>query len=283
MNSAAPRSLIEPQERSDLWRVYVGISLSAFLVILGIFQTQLFVSFLPQPDIEAIRRHMAEAQEIQKQIATNYYSQIGKDSIRGTGFRTRLFDVKQSRMLEEALNSLQGDEMLQTELKHKFGISFRDLNVVVIPAWQTYTTDNNYIVGLTDYGWREARAARVESDVGGFTVRDRPLVNPVTIDGTPRIVLNPEAFRSTKALRLTLFHEMFHAMNVPGYYPSRFTFAQTDLTYLPEYRNFVKREQLEEFKEFKLWLLAVFIPALICLLCVRRALALRRTIKAATV
>lgn len=166
----------------------------------------------------------------------------------------------QLKVLEEAKTSLLNDETLQAELRNEFGACFRDLNVVVIPAWKMDSVDNNEVLGITIDGWRQATTARGELDVGGFTLRDRPLSASVTVDGRPRIVLNPKAFETAASLRVTLYHELLHAMNIPGFYPWPLTFAQNDLIYLPRYRAFLRREGLGVWTEVRTWVLAVLVP-----------------------
>jgi hypothetical protein len=261
-----PHPFIEPEEKFGLVHLAVGIILSAILLIGGICQTQLFVRFWAYPDNKTIRGHMAECRKLQD--AMSHGNQEHRIVF-------QLFDDKVRKTLEATRDSLLNDDSLQSELKAKFGVSFRELDVVVIPAWEN-TPDNIDLVGVTQDGWKEATKVKGYSDVGGVTVRDKPILSKRTVDGRPRIVLNPCAFQN---LRLTLFHELIHAMNVPAYYPSPLTFAQNDLIYLPEYREIVRREHLDEWREIKIWTFAVIVPALLFGLIIRRFVKLRARLR----
>lgn len=258
---------IEPEDKHKLWKCKVGITLSAIVLICGFFQTQLFVKLLPRPENNVIRAHIEQCRKIQEQLGAQKNP---------SGIIFWMFGEKPLRTLEEAKESLLRDDALQTKLKEKFGTSFRELNVVIVPAWAMDTTANNEQIGITYAGWKEATGAKGDSDVGGFTLRDRPGLKQITVDGRPRIVLNPVCFQDRNSLRLTLFHELLHAMNVPGDYPSRVTFAQNDLIYLPEYTEFVNQENLDGHREAIIWVLAVLIPAFILALLVRRHKKVRK-------
>jgi len=243
-------------------RALFGAILSFLVGVVGIFQTRTFISQLPGLDESYIRQHVTQCRKLQTVKQNNSTQEK-------SGIVVELFDNdKQKKSIEEARDSLLKDEELQSVLREKFGISFRDLDVVIVPAWRMDTPDNIEQIGITIDGWRQASTAKGETNVGGFTLRDRPTdAKPTTLDGRPRIVINPKAFESEKALRLIVFHELLHAMNVPGFYPWPLTFAQNDLTYLKEYRYFVKTARLEGWDgwdETRTWVLAVFVPWLIC-------------------
>jgi hypothetical protein len=243
-------------------RALFGAILSFLVGVVGIFQTRTFISQLPALDESYISQHVTQCRKLQTVKQNN---SIQKKS----GIVVELFDTdKQRKSIEEARDSLLKDEELQSVLREKFGVSFRDLDVVIMPAWKMDTPYNIDQIGITIDGWRQASTAKGETNVGGFTLRDRPTdAKPTTLDGRPRIFINPKAFESEKTLRLIVFHELLHSMNVPGFYPWPLTFAQNDLTYLKEYRYFVKRAGLEGWDgwdETRTWVLAVFVPWLIC-------------------
>jgi hypothetical protein len=249
-------------------RTLFGAVLSFLIGIVGIFQTRTFIARLPGLDETSIRQHVTQCRRFQS-VKRNNSTQTK------SGIVVELFDTdKQKQSIEDARDSLLKDEELQSVLYQKFGVSFRDLDVVIIPAWKMDTPDNIEQLGITINGWRQASTAKGEANVGGFTLRDRPTdARPTTLDGRPRIVINPKAFESEKALQLVVFHELLHAMNVPGFYPWPLTFAQNDLTYLEEYRHLVKRGGLEAWDgwdETRTWVLAVFVPWLICALLIRQ-------------
>ncbi|HLL14618.1 MAG TPA: hypothetical protein VK388_06115 [Pyrinomonadaceae bacterium] len=264
------QSFIEPEDKHKLWKIKVGILLSALVMVGGFFQTQLFVRSLPRPETNVIRAHIEHCRKLQDQLGAQKQP---------SGIVFRMFSEKPLRTLEEVKESLLKDQALQSELKEKFGISFHELKVVIVPAWALITIDNNDQIGITYAGWKESNSAKGDSDIGGFTLRDKGGLPQITLDGRPRIVLNSVSFQDRNSLRLTLFHELLHAMNVPGDYPSKITFAQNDLVYLPEYRAFVNREKLDGYRETTIWFLAVLIPALILILLVRRYKKIRKRLR----
>jgi hypothetical protein len=266
--SDSSRAFVESQRKYDLRRLRLGMGIAAFVMVIGILQTQLFVSSLPCPSQDEVHKHIKASQDIQTAISVDYCNKAKRQLDPGITFK--FFNDEQSKRLNSIAASLLEDEQLQSELMQSFGVSFRGLNVVVVPAWHMDTPDNDEPIGITLEGWKEASTSKGGLDVGGAVLRDRPSKQRITIDGRPRIMLNPKAFESTETLRLTLFHELLHAMNIPGFYPSALTFAQNDLTYLPEYRSFVRRKNLEGWNELRIWTLAVFVPFLIFLLIARR-------------
>jgi hypothetical protein len=273
---------VKPKQRyKRLWS-WLHLVVTTALVCIGIIQTQWFVSLLPHPSIDTIRDHIAKCQGLQKEARDHCCKESSQPIQSGIIFK--LFSDNQKRHLEAARDILLNDEALDNELRQKFKISLRDLNVVVVPAWQMDTTDNNQLIGISDQGWRDANVAKGEPDVGGCTLRERPGFSAITDDGRPRIVLNPKAFEKDRTIRLTLFHELLHAMNVPGYYPSKLTFAQNDLTYLPEYRAYVRQHQLDGWYQYNVLLFGVGVPLLLFLLVLRGHLkAGQKDFKIATV
>lgn len=249
-----PQPSIDRSKKYKLNLSLLGLILSLAVGIVGVFQTRFFVSVLPRPDTAVVREHIRRCRNFQNRTAADIKNPSG-------GIVFKLFDVEPTRKLEKAKESLVNDSALQAELINKFGVCFRDLDVIVAPAW--VLPNDNEQLGITPEGWKQAKLAKGESDVGGLTLRNQPSQKPVTIDGRPRIVLNPNAFQSAETLRLVLFHELLHALNVPGVYPWPLTFAQNDLTYLPEYRAFIWREGLEGWDESRTWVLAVVVPWLI--------------------
>lgn len=218
-------------------------------------QTALFVSSWSRPGgVEGIKRDMASDSKTQGQRRAEYLHQ-GTESAPEGIVPLGPFTSEERLMLDNATNFLKDDESLQKDLLSKFGVTFRDLNAVIIPEWEMKSV-NAEMLGITRAGMEDAYAQEPWGfDVGGITVRDRGGLAPATSDGRPRIALNLWSFNSTKELRSALFHEMLHAINVPGYRPlcvSRShgapvcaVLAQSDLVYLPEYRNFRDRAKLK--------------------------------------
>jgi hypothetical protein len=245
---------------------FLQLGLLALVGIFGILQTEWFVSLLPRPTVEEIRQHINASRALQKQIADKYRVQIGREPDNSIAL-SPLFTELQQRELQEAIAFLLRDESLQIDLKNNFGLSFGDVNAVIVPGW-AISYENVDLIGITLEGWRAAQSA--STDTQGFTLRDRPGLPQSTVEGRPIIVLNYWAFRSNDTLRLSLFHEMLHAMNVPGYYPSRLAFTRNDLDYLPQYRDFVSRSGLEGKRDYIIWIVLVLMPwSLFLLLIVR--------------
>jgi hypothetical protein len=255
--------LIETDQRQ--WTVrwsYFGALISILIAVIGFFQTQFFVSLSSRPDNESVRREIAAAELIQRQLSIAYSKQTGTALTRGIQIDNRFGDLA-GNQVRRTIDNFFNDAILQTEIQKSFGVSLRDLNAVVTPAWSLTTQEDLTSLGLTTQGGKIAIVARGDSRVGGFTLRDKDSAQAVTLDGIPRIFLNLSAFESQRTLRFTLFHELMHAINVPGHRPFFLTFAQDDLTYLPEYRSYVARENLTGYGELKIWVFAIMIPLVI--------------------
>jgi hypothetical protein len=128
--------------------------------------------------------------------------------------------------------------------------------------WSTKVQDNWKEAGITDHArWTDVQDAFHQKDAKAVTVRERQGFPQMTLDGIPRIVVKYQAFASITTLRKTVFHELLHSLNLPGYrYKTtipgvgeiEYTAAQDDMCYLPEYRWYVSKENL--------WLLEECIP-----------------------
>lgn len=261
--------------KSTIFWLYLSLMAGVF----GVFQTQWFVAVLNRPDYSSIRDHMNRDKNLQEEIGREYQNRTQpppvREQVEGFEINDALFTNSQIAIITNALRILTSDQSLQRDLEKSLGHSFLEIKVEIIPSWELDESTND-MLGVTREGWQLALAQTGKSDVRGFTLRDRQGSPRVTIDGRPRIALNPTAFGSEETLRLTLVHELFHAMNVPGVAPSRFTFAQDDLTYLPEYRSFLQRSGLEGNRQYLIWLLAVIMPWTVSLFSILRLLNLRK-------
>jgi hypothetical protein len=274
--SADPwKGFVQSKARHSLMSSGFGMMMCAALGIIGLFQTQLFVSLLPRPSNIDIRNHIAACKSVQDARRASFRNTTGMESPRGI-IDISGFDIRQMQILKDATQSLVSDEQLQRELINSFGTSFRDIDVMIVPGWQLNSADSSELMGITVEGWLISRHADGESNIAAFTLRERPNQIPVTFDGNPRVVLNVSAFQSPDILRFTLFHELLHAMNVPGFVPSRLAFAQDDLTYLPEYRNFINKSGIGFWHEALIWGVAVVTPWLIFFVFGLYVLKLRR-------
>jgi len=257
--------------KSTIFWLYLSFLVGVF----GVLQTQWFVAFTNRPDYTQIRKDIQESKRLQDQLAREYGLRSGSTPSAGIEIHRDLFNTPQTEEIEGQLRFLLQDDLLQSDLKRAFGYDFRDINAVVFPGWLIYESVSEQ-AGLTPQGELSVLRSSGSSTSLGFTLRDQPEQQRLTIDGRPRIALNVGAFKTRETLRFALFHELFHAMNVPGISPSRFTFAQNDLTYLTEYRSYLWRSGLEGNRQYLIWLLIVIIPWTISLFCILRLVNLRR-------
>jgi hypothetical protein len=240
------------KQRSFLYR-FCFILILLLVGVFGIFQTQLFVSLMDRPSLGDIKRQMDVSEHRQREIAARYQQRTGKKPVDELHISGKpLFSEIQYRAIDEAAKSLMEDD----DTLPYFKTSLKQVRAVIFPAWMIDKPKDYEAFGITPDGASHAPAVAGDPLIHAFTLRDRdPVDQPheVTVDGTPRIALNLSAFESKETLRLTIFHELLHAGNVPGYDASRFTVLQNDLTYLPEYRGYIAREGLEGWRELKLW------------------------------
>lgn len=236
------------------WRLGVRIAIPLSFAIVGFGQTSFFGRFLPGFDHATIRRHVKECKQLQY-----VRSERGSpDRIEFESFKPDNPELEQR--LRTAIKSFTEDVRLNEVLKKQFEEDFNDLNVIIIPSWVITSKEKADLYGITVEGWSHIDEARNTDYVGAYTLRDRPNEGKVTKDGKSRILINPSAFQSESALRFTLFHEMLHALNIPGKFPPWYCFAQDDLRYLPEYRDEVARRGWISFSQLAIWILAVLVP-----------------------
>jgi hypothetical protein len=177
-----------------------------------------------------------------------------------TGIAFEGFDNQLAIRIRAAVHSFRDDVALNKMLKLQFAEDLNDLNAVIVPSWQITSEAEADLYGITLVGRTYANKARNTDYVGAYTLRNRPDEPNVTTDGRPRIILNPIAFQSESALRFTLFHELLHALNIPGRDPPWFCFGQDDLGYLKEYREEVHRRGWILSSQILIWILAVLVP-----------------------
>ncbi|HWS85663.1 MAG TPA: hypothetical protein VN282_01610 [Pyrinomonadaceae bacterium] len=244
-----------PTQRSFLYR-FCFIVILLLVGVFGVLQTQLFVILADKPSLERIKRQMKVSEDRQREIGARFQQRTGRrphDRIYICA--EPLFSKVQYKAIEEATNSLLEDD----DTLPYFKTSLKGVRAVILPAWELETQQDYLDFGITPEGARHAPAVAGHPLIPALTLRDRDpadqggFPHEVTEDGTPRIAINLSAFESKERLRLTIFHELLHAGNVPGYDASRFTVLQTDLAYLSEYRGYIAREGLEGWRELKLW------------------------------
>ena len=221
-------------------------------VMIGVLQTEWFVTMLNHPTAAQVQQSIQEDDAEQQKIRRQY-EQTGKACITGIVFHER-FEQSARDMLNRALTELKANHELQKTLKNDFGKTFDDVDAVIFPAWQT--NHHKAVYGFTEIGLAAARSASAQLFAAGFTIRDRRNKPQVTEDGVPRIGIDLEAFEDNETLKVTLFHELLHAMNVPKHEPPWYTFSllQNDLAYCDEYRDCIHRFS---FKNDREWLVRI--------------------------
>lgn len=245
----------------SVWWLIARIAIPAAFAVVGLCQTSCFGRFLPGYDYATIQEHMKSCKDLQNVREKGREKRIDFDS----------FGPDLEQRLRIAVDSFRNDELLNTRLKSRFGKDFTDLDVVVIPSWEITSKEKADLYGITLVGWSHADKARNTDYVGAYTLRERPNEGKVTTDGRSRIIINPSAFQSENALRFTLFHELLHTLNIPGYDPPWYFFAQDDLRYLREYREEVDRRGWILYSQAFIWILAVVVPFGIALAQIRYA------------
>ncbi len=238
--------------RVNFWWLSVRIAIPLAAAFVGFCQTSYFGRFLPGYDHAAIVSHIKSCQALQQ-------NKLSK-GIAFEGFDNQIEHSQLTIRLQAAVHSFSDDVALNEMLKHQFGEDLNDLNAVIVPSWEITSQERADLYEITLAGWSYANKARDADYVGAYTLRNRPDEPPVTRDGRPRIILNPSAFQSESALRFTLFHELLHALNIPGRDPPWFCFGQDDLRYLKEYRDEVDRRGWIALNQVAIWVLAVLLP-----------------------
>lgn len=218
-------------------------------------QTEYFLKYTSYPTHEEIKDHMAKSKALQAQVA-----QRARDSKRPfptAPLHQVYFSDTDFIKVKQAYDKVVTDQALEKVLQGEFQTTLNQVNVVMVPAWEVNMKDYCDEAGITNTeGWQDLEKAKEEGDVGGTTIRDKDPNEIRTLDGVPRVFLMATAFASPpKSLRLAVFHEMLHAMNVPGYRltvklpgikdPVALTRWQNDLSYLAEYKNYVRTAGLE--------------------------------------
>jgi hypothetical protein len=244
---------LEPYERNML---LIRVFIFSVVALLGFCQTQLFVKLTTSPRmLDEYKLQMEASRERQLAIARA----AGKERPHGLA-SSPLFFEWQRKAIRITFEEMKSNEDLNSELARGLdGVSLRDVSAEVLPEWEVRQTSDAAKFGLTE----EARRAFIRHDIPfqlGYTLRDTEVGPPVTLDGTPKIILGPQAFVNEQTLRRILFHELLHALNVPSYRPSPIAILQDDLAYLPVYRRIVSEEGLDAQVDYFIWFAAVLLP-----------------------
>jgi hypothetical protein len=240
-------------DRKPRWLYLLGAFVTASAAVLCWMQTASFIRLLDRPTYDSLRMHIKESQLVQTQVAKQ--SKLPRPAQPITYLD---LSADETARLENARNFILGDKELESRLQAHFGTSLKDVRAVIAPSWKLDNQGYCEVLGITrDGGWSEFRQARGSDTIGATTIRDKPGSSPRTIDGTPRIILNANALGEVSWTRLVIFHELLHAMNIPGYKASRWARAQTDLAYLPEYTWFIQKVGLWNTDDYFYWILTV--------------------------
>lgn len=249
------RKFVGPSYKSI--RLFLGALGAMLLSVWCFMQTELFLSYMPFPTDAQIIEHMRsskELQERQRQAGLEANRAIPKDALSQLWFEEKFKDIK------EAHDKVVKDGQLEDVLKSKFKVGLEEVKVVVIPAWELDMHDYCPDAGITyPAAWEELEKAKAEN-AEGVTLRDRGPDQINTLDGVPRIFLMNKAFISLPhSLQRVMAHELLHAMNIPAYrwtiklpgFKERIplTRMQTDLTYLKEYRWYIRKAGLETWDQ----------------------------------
>jgi hypothetical protein len=201
------------------------------------------------------RLHMEASRERQLAIATA----AGKERPHGLAV-SPFFSGVQRRAIQKTFEELASNEALNSELARGLdGVSLRDISAEVLPEWEVRRIDTAERFGLTKEAWRAFMRHETPFQLG-YTLRDTDSDPHVTLDGTPKIILGPQSFVNEQTLHRVLFHELLHALNVPGYRPSPLAILQDDFAYLPVYRRIVSEEGLDAQVDYFIWFAAVLLP-----------------------
>ncbi|HEY0761058.1 MAG TPA: hypothetical protein VGD61_01670 [Pyrinomonadaceae bacterium] len=241
------------------WWYLVGVGLSILLAVFCWMQTGLYVRWyvsrfetnsLSYPNLKAkIKADQGYQKTLRPAAETNEPNEKECDPKEpDCKVQYLAFTTKEKDNVRKALNFVLADNELDQTLKAQFETSVRNVKVVVAPIWTRDDPDYLKKNGITLDGEVDVDKSSKSCDIGAATVRDKFGGPQKTADGIPRIVFNPNALADESWTRRVVFHEMMHAMNLPGYY-APFGRAQTDLTYLPEYCWFVGKAKLGSFSE----------------------------------
>jgi hypothetical protein len=258
---APPNNLSVPYKKYKFIMAVIGVPIFFGAAVVGLIQTSAYGRFLTGPNGDEIKKHIKASKQRQEARLESYKKKENRDV--PSGIQYEMFTPAVAEHLKAIVDGFLQDNDLQRELKEEFGINFNEISVAVIPSWAIEgpeTVLDNLNAGITSDGWRQARNARKSDYVDGYTLRERPESDWITLDGRPRVVLNSSAFSSENGLHLALFHELLHCLNIEGSNPPWYCFAQDDLRYLGKYREEVSRHQWILSTEILKWALAVILP-----------------------
>jgi hypothetical protein len=238
------------RDEKPKWWDLCGTFVFLFIALLVWMQTESYVKVVRTfsgPTYEQLRDHIAESRKIQSTLALKN----GKTLV--PGFTYLYVEEGDRRKLDTTRSLILDDGELRQKLQEQFGTNLDSVGALVTLTWETDNPGYCEQIGITRQGgWIDFKEATKSCAIGATTIRDRPYVTQRTLDGTPRIVLNPNALAYSNWTRFVVFHEMMHAMNIPAYSP-KFAWVQTDLTYLKEYRWYVDKNNLGTWNDYICW------------------------------
>lgn len=255
-------------EKPQWWNRFGTVLLLAITLLVWM-QTESYIRAVRAlgggPTYPELKAHIEESKAIQAGLALTKKEEATSTS----GFTYVFVGDLDQRKLEKAKQTVLNDASLRQMLNDGFGTSLHEVKAVITLSWEADSIGYTDSIGITsEGGWSDLQEAKSSCAIGATTIRDRPGVKQRTIDGTPRIILNPNALAYPEWTEFVIFHEMFHAMNLPAYSP-RFAWLQTDLVYLKEYRSYVERYNLGTSNNIILWCFTVLLAVFTVVLFVR--------------
>lgn len=260
------QQFIASDEKPKWWN-FCGTLAFLIIAILVWMQTESYVKavrlFNGGPTHEELRQHITESNKIQSDLAAKNGKHLRP------GFTYLYVEEDDRNELEKTRTEILSDSELHQKLQDQFKTNLNNVGALVTLSWETDNQGYCEQIGITRQGgWNDFKEATKSCAIGATTIRDRPGVTQRTLDGTPRIVLNPNALAYSNWTRFVVFHEMLHAMNIPAYSP-RLAWVQTDLTYLEEYRWYVDKNKLGTWNDYICWGFTAFLGAISFVLFVR--------------
>ncbi len=253
----------------------VGIVVSALIGVGCLTQTEIFVRWLTPPAEDWLKDHIGKSEKLQAKVAAD-----ANVTPQEKPMLVRYCSTLQKNMVDEAYAFVMKDPEAQRWFFDRFQTSLKDVKVIVLYSWKL--TESAYLEdsGITrGEGWNAFLEAENDPSVSATTIREKPDGKGVrTLTGTPVIILKPEAFASTRSVRFNVFHELVHALNIPGYRHTVdvpligtrvLTREQTDLAYLREYRWFVAKHSLSSWDSYAYEFFATLLLGVSGLLIVR--------------
>lgn len=254
------------RDEKPKWWNLLGTLVFVVITLIVWMQTESYVRVARKfigPTYAELKKHIADSRRIQSNLAARNNRQLVP------GFSYLYVDSRDLTKLEATRTDILRDGELRQKLQSQFETDLDHVSAVIALSWETDNQGYCEEIGITRQGgWSDFKEATKSCAIGATTIRDRPNVTQRTLDGTPRIVLNPNALAYSNWTKFVVFHEMLHAMNIPAY-SLPVAWVQTDLTYLEEYRWYVEKNNLGTWNDYICWGFTFFLGTISLILFVR--------------